>query len=161
MSLSKDVHGIEKPYVFMEELQKQKLDAIRIIKLILADDEIGDAMKAKVIDTMLWNISGVGEGTYGQYLIRFRSTKSIKNKDAQIRHDHVYQRKYLKETILQKRVLTDETVDKIIGCVVTSEEHEELHRVDKSLDGWDRYIAANIEVQDMENNCIYKFPTTR
>jgi len=161
MILSKDVRGIDKPYVFTEELQKQKKDATRIIEMVLADNEIGDDMKKKVIDVMLWNITGVGEGSKGQYLIRFRSTQSIQNKDAEIRHDHVYQRKYLKESILQERVLTNETIEKIIGCVVTFEKHEELHKVDKTLDGWDRYVAAKIEVQDMENNCIYKFPTAK
>jgi hypothetical protein len=159
MILSKDVHGIDKPYVFTGELKKQTKDAIRIINVILSDKEVGDDMKKKVIDLMLWNISGNGEGAHGQYLIRFRSTQSIKNKDAQIRHDHVYQRKYLRELILQEGVLTNETFEKIIGCVVTIEEHEKLHKVDKNLVGWDRYIVANIEVKDMENNLIYKFPT--
>lgn len=161
MPLSKEVHGIEMPYILTEQLKKQKQDAIRIIKLILADNEISDNMKEKVIDVMLWNITGIGEGSLGQYLIRFRSTNSINNKDSELRHEHVYQRKNLRKLILTEGALSQETIDNIIGCVVTKEEHEKLHKVDKSLDGWDRYVAANIEVQDMENNCKYIFPSVK
>ena len=159
MPLRTNIAGMDSLYVFTDKLKKQKRDAVRIMKLILVDNEIGKEMKKKVIDTMLWNISGLGEGSFGKYLIRFRSKKSLDNQDARIIHEHVYPKKYLIEKIMNENNPDDETIDKIFGCIVTEDEHRELHKKEhKNLIGWERYKAAGIEVQDMIDNSPYKFP---
>ena len=159
MPLNKNIKGIRNKYEYTDELKKQKEDAIEIIKMVIKNDSIGIKMKEKVIDTMLWNISGIGEGSDGKYLIRFRSDEAIYNDDASLIHDHVFQRKLLKKSILDEKELTQSTIDKIIGCVVTKKQHDILHKEGKGLDGWDRYIAADItKIQDMQEEHNFILP---
>ncbi len=116
-------------------------------------------MKKKVIDSMLWNISGASEKSNGKYLIRYRSEESMGNKNASLIHEHVFQKKYLIDEIIEKNILTKEIIEKIVGCVVTDKEHKELHKKKyNNLIGWERYEKANIKVIDKLNNQPFIFP---
>ena len=60
--------------------------------------------------------------------------------------DHIYQRKNLIERILNGHDVSS-VIDVAVACLVTKDEHRNLP---DTLEGWDRYKAAQIKVYDLK-----------
>jgi hypothetical protein len=43
----------------------------------------------------------------------------------------------------------------VVSCIVTKTEHERLTRFDETCQGWDRYLAARVDVYDMATGNLF------
>lgn len=130
--------------------EKQIEDSKTIIKAVLELDVHND-MKRKVIDLMLWNITGA----YGKYKLSYISVAAKDNPKLKINHEHVFRKKTMIDRIMQEPNKVENILEEAIGCVVTVEEHtrlREIEKVNKDVDGWERYKLAQIKVLDIKNN---------
>lgn len=64
-------------------------------------------------------------------------------------HEHVYTRRSMTERIRHGEDPAIVFAD-AHGCVVTTQEHHPLMPFDLTLEGWERYRAANIRVIDTD-----------
>jgi hypothetical protein len=90
----------------------------------------------------------------GKYNLRYRSAGARKLAHADrrlLRHEHVQTRKQLVEEMIAEPSRVREIVLGATACVVTAEEHQRLAAVGEELQGWDRYLAAGIDVYDDHN----------
>jgi hypothetical protein len=46
----------------------------------------------------------------------------------------------------------EQIIKKAVCCVVTKDEHKRLSGVPKSVEGFDRYVAAGVSYRDMAND---------
>jgi hypothetical protein len=70
-----------------------------------------------------------------------------------LRHEHVVPRAKLVAEMLDHPDRIDELTRKAVACIVTPAEHDLLKPFD-SHDGWDRYLAAFIDVYDMATRTL-------
>ena len=66
----------------------------------------------------------------------------------QLRHDHVLTRKRLIDAMIREPETAEQTLLTAVACVVTAEEHTRLTALGDTQEGWDRYVAAGIDVFD-------------
>lgn len=66
----------------------------------------------------------------------------------QLRHDHVLTRKRLIDVMIRRPETAEQTLLTAVACVVTAEEHVRLTALGETQEGWDRYIAAEVDVFD-------------
>lgn len=156
-TISKHHKRLTKPYVQSPGSAEIVRSAKNLARLILASDLIIDRHKKKILSDVLWLISEAD----GKYTTRFRSAEVIRlakeepNSDIKIQHEHVFQRKKIKEEILHRKKellanpsLLDEILDRTVGCVVTETEHKNLPGCQC---GWSRY-TARVRVLDMSES---------
>jgi hypothetical protein len=88
-----------------------------------------------------------------------RVNRSYKWRDKHLRHDHVLQRKYMVDALLNANHEAVATIlNKAIGCIVTKAEHDKLRQF-ANFDGWERYRQAGIVIIDMETGRPFDFPS--
>jgi hypothetical protein len=124
----------------------QMHEAKIIIKAVL-ELNVSVPMKRKVIDSMLWNITGA----FGKYNTRYISKEAMENHDIVKNHEHVFRKKNMINNILAHPEELDSILENAVGCTVTIDEHKLLGEVDRSnkgIDGWERYKQAGISVYD-------------
>lgn len=147
--------------MILPEYKKHKDFDKRIKSAYLAISEILKldlyfSHKKELLSTCIWKITEAN-GKYSTRFISEKALEQIKNK-SNIQHEHVFERKYLIEKLLETPSLSEETLNNAIACLVTKDEHKLLTNISKNnLQGWDRYIEANIKVYDLINQCEYKF----
>jgi hypothetical protein len=73
-------------------------------------------------------------------------------------HEHVNERAKTCEKLLKPSANIDEILNTVVACVVTKDEHNDLRKKGKHLEGWERYKAAQIRVWDTENGSEYIYP---
>jgi hypothetical protein len=66
-----------------------------------------------------------------------------------LRHDHVTTRRSILACLASPGADVEATLRSVISCTVTKAEHERLTKFDDTCVGWDRYIAARIDVYDL------------
>jgi hypothetical protein len=136
---------------------KQIEDAKIVIRNVLQMD-IGDEMKRKIIDVMLWNITGA----FGKLNTKFVSEGSLDSPIKLLRHEHVFTKKSLIERIMSRNGDLDCIIQDAIACIVTKAEHEILHINGKGKLGWDRYKNTAIKVFELDDEIAYrKIPELR
>jgi len=119
--------------------------AYTAVKAILSL-ELYPAHKRELLDICIWKISEVD----GKYKTRYRSIGALQEMDVRnLRHEHVEERKELIYRLIEDPDNYESILNDIVACIVTKEEHEQLHRQNKK--GWDRYKAAKIKVFDLIN----------
>ena len=124
-------------------------DSKTIIKAVLMLD-IHEDMKKKVMDTMLWNITGA----FGKFQTRYISDGAKLSNGDPLRHEHVFTKKSLVTRIMDKLEDLDTILKDAIGCVVTNEEHKRLHDKGKDDEGLKRYIKAGIKVWELDDDLL-------
>lgn len=144
----------ETEYRLHREADARDATARKLVKLLLKsyDDFEYEPWVREFIKLGLWKVS---EAEAGKYNTRYRSLRSLR-KGARVQHDHVVERaKLADELVAAHRAAdperVDEILDRVIGCVVTKDEHRRLadiSRLNPNLDGWERYAAAGIVVID-------------
>ena len=129
---------------YKEHSQKERyLRSIKnnIIALLAADSE--ERHKRDLLDICIWQITEID----GKYNTRYRSEGAMDKKNwHEVQHEHVYQRKNLIERILNGHDVSS-VIDVAVACLVTKDEHRNLP---DTLEGWDRYKAAQIKVYDLK-----------
>lgn len=124
----------------------EKLESLRqAVQHVLAMDNVLDTHKRSLLDVLLWRWTGID----GKWNLQYRSEGVLAGDASPMRHEHVVERKKLITRLLDDPDNYRRILDSAVGCLVTLDEHTQLRRVDKSLDGWARYEAAKIVVHDM------------
>ncbi len=131
--------------------KKQIEDSKTIIKMVLNLPEVDNVTKYKVIDLMLWNITGA----YGKLNTKFVSEGAITSKDEKLQHEHVFTKKYLINRILNEPDNLDSIFELAFACIVTEKEHHKLSNV-KDVEGWSRYVNAGIKVFALDDDIVYR-----
>jgi hypothetical protein len=129
--------------------EQQLASAVTLARVVLATPDVHESQRRKLLTEILWFATQVD----GKYTCRYRSAGAravIAGIAAtnSLRHDHVLTRKELTEALLADPEHVDEIIRSAIGCVVTKDEHDRLGSVSASASGWDRYLAARVDVFD-------------
>ena len=128
-----------------------------IIALLAAD--LIDEQRVKLLKTCLWFVT---EAEGHKHKTRFRSAGCVANVDEKLQHEHVYQLKNLAVRLMKNSDTVDEVVGIAVGCTVTRSEHLRLTAISKAnpdLDGWARYVKAEVRVFDMATGTERVFAT--
>lgn len=132
--------------------EEQIKESKKIIGIILNPSyNIHIDMKRKVIDTMLWNITGA----FGKFHTRFISDGAKISHDELLNHEHVFTKKSLIQRILADQDNLETILKDAIGCVVTKDEHNRLNK-EKNVEGWQRYIKAKIKVWELDDDILFR-----
>jgi hypothetical protein len=136
-------------YRIHPDAERRIESAIRAAEAILRVD-LYPAHKRELLSVCIWKATEAAP--MSKYQTRFRSRASLGVSDSQLAHDHVKQRKRLIDEMLAHPERTAQILETAIACVVTREEHDRLTRISNeqpSIDGWDRYKTAAIDVVDL------------
>jgi hypothetical protein len=112
------------PWMPPSDLESRIESAVRAL-LFTRQPELHSQMRDRVLGQVLWFATEVPS----KYATRYRSSEA-------------YRLQQTGAEAIRSVVLA------LQGCVVTRTEHKRLQPFDKTHQGWDRYIAANIQVVD-------------
>ena len=95
----------------------------------------------------------------GKYSTRYRSV-GARELDASdwwrhLRHEHVLTRKELVAAMLAAPDQAGEILQSAIACTVTADEHRRLGAVGEDIRGWERYVAAGVDVFDEQAGAFF------
>jgi hypothetical protein len=133
-----------------EQADINRRSAIALARHIVAirHPDILPAHLRRALDAAIWAYTKAD----GKYSTRYRSVGALGEMNRRrLTHEHVVTRKLLVDRMLAEPQRVGEILATAVACVVTREEHRRLSeatRADPSLEGWDRYAAAGIEVVD-------------
>jgi hypothetical protein len=147
------------PWVESPHASDHLRSAAALARFALTSDDLTEEHRYRLLNNAVWYVTEAA----GKYKTRFRSASvlSLETKAplrkwwSELRHDHVTRR----AALLQQLKTADADVEAIlrsaVSCVVTKSEHERLSRFDETLDGWDRYRAAGVDVYDMATGDLF------
>lgn len=131
----------------MTKAKNRKQSAIKLADHLLKIDqsEIENSHLRELLSVLIWKYTQ----SEGKYTLRFRSEQAIQETNPKnLVHEHVVERKKLVDLLMARRTSAQEIFKSAVACVVTKDEHAKLNSLPIEIDGWDRYIAANIKVID-------------
>lgn len=133
------------PYTKPTNLESHLASLENLIATI-RDSDLPLESKKRMLNHALWEISIAR----GNFVPEFRSNSVLMGaKGTKIQRDHVFKRKQLVQDVLSQRERLGMILGRVIHCVVTEDEHARLTNVPDSIDGWERYRFAKIEVPNM------------
>ena len=142
------------PFEPHPDAQERKDSAIKLIKAILAIDDLYERHRRRFLSNCLWQLTEAEGRT--KYETRFRSEEALRAKKKKgLRHEHVFTRKKMVKELIDCPDCVDEIVEKAVACVVTTAEHVKLSKLDKAepeIDGWKRYKRTGIVVIDTKTD---------
>jgi hypothetical protein len=130
--------------------EERRHSAISAIKALLAAPNLYPTLRRELISLALGKLTEA-EGM-SKHRTRYRSQSSIGAPSNCLRHDHVFGKKRMMEALIASPDRADNILGVAVGCTVTKEEHDSLHKLDRespNSDGWDRYKQLGITVIDM------------
>jgi hypothetical protein len=139
------------------------VESVRVlVHLLLNTKGIHKKHQKRFLDRCLWQLTEA-EGAH-KYDLRYvsegaRSQVEV-NERKGLRHEHVYRRANMVRRLIDNPERADAILNEARGCVVTIEEHKKLDQVDRvsrDVDGWERYRPADIAVFDRRLNRIVSF----
>jgi hypothetical protein len=107
----------------------------------------------------IWYVSEAA----GKYKTRYRSAgvlsleaeTPVRKWSSELRHDHVSTRRSVIERLSAPGADVEAVLSSVVSCIVTKTEHERLTRFDETCQGWDRYLAARVDVYDMATGNLF------
>jgi hypothetical protein len=138
--------------------QNRLRSAVALAQFAVTSPDLTPKHRTRLLNEAIWYRTEGG----GKYTIRFRSsgvltleaTQPIKSWRKHLRHEHVVARAAL---VAEMRTHPDQIHDivrKAVACIVTPLEHDQLKPFDASHYGWERYLAASIDVYDMTTGIL-------
>ena len=133
--------------------------AAALARFAVASDELTDYHQRQLLNNAVWYVTEAA----GKYNTRFRSAgvlwleaeAPIRKWRSELRHDHVTRRAALIRQLMMADADVEAVLRAAVSCVVTKSEHELLSRFDEVMDGWDRYLAAGVDVYDMATGELF------
>lgn len=135
-----------KPYRERKDL-RERLHACETLTSCLRDADLPLNIKKRMLNHAVWAVT-IARGNFAS---RFRSAGVLNGtiNTTRIQREHVYKREQIVKDILAKNEPLAATLDRIVHCLVTVEEHgTRLNKVDPGIDGPQRYIFAGVQVYD-------------
>lgn len=86
--------------------------------------------------------------------VRYRSGAVVAGGATKVQYEHVVPRKTLVDRMLAEPNAIPEILASAVACLVTVEEHRRLTALPPTIEAWDRYRAAGIEVTDMADGTL-------
>lgn len=151
-----------RPYTALWTVDPDEPDRLRsavaLAQFALTSPDLTQTHRVRLLNEAIWYRTEGG----GKYKIRYRSSGvltlqaagAIKSWWKQLRHEHVVARATL---VAEMRAHPDQVHDiirKAVACVVTPLEHDQLKPFDVTHYGWERYLAASIDVYDMATRTL-------
>jgi hypothetical protein len=106
--------------------------------------------RAETYKIALFQLTESGGG-WRKQAPRYRTRAAVCGPATKYQHEHVVERKWLVRALEAHPDQTDEILALAVACLVTEDEHD-LLRAHRECFGWDRYIAAGIEVVDAKHD---------
>ncbi|RPF29047.1 hypothetical protein [Georgenia muralis] len=157
--------NLSRVYVEDAGMPARRESALRLIHHQLGLTDVTDPHKKEMLSIAIWKwTEAEGVAPYAKYHVRLRSTGALDTSSpSPVNHEHVWQRKWIIEQLLNRPEWSlDELRDFLeqyaVACTVTVEEHARLGQV--SAVGWDRYVAAGVEIYDMLEERRFVPPTS-
>jgi hypothetical protein len=129
------------------ERDRRRTSAVALAEFAASSGDLDADHRRKTLSLALW----LATEADGKYNLRYRSAGARELGPADrrlLRHEHVQTRKQLIDEITAHPSRTREIVLSALACVVTDDEHQRLTAVAENLQGWNRYIAAGVDVYD-------------
>jgi hypothetical protein len=151
-----------RPYAALWAIEPGEEDrlrsAIALARFALTSPDLTETHRRRLLREAIWYRTEGG----GKYKVRYRSVGVLTLEDADVikewwkhlRHEHVVPRAKLVAEILAYPDRIEEVVRKAVACIVTPAEHDQLKPFDASHYGWERYLAASIDVYDMATGTL-------
>jgi hypothetical protein len=144
----------QRPWQPPKDEEKVKRSCVAIAEFAVSSPELTPVHRRNLLNTALWWITELG----GKYTTRYRSRGVLElgaGQQSQLRHEHVLTRQALVANMLAEPERVQELLMSAVGCVVTREEHAVLTQFDRTHEGWERYLAAGIDVMDMQDGAWF------
>jgi hypothetical protein len=133
--------------------------AAALARFALESAELTDDHRRQLLNNAVWYVSEAA----GKYKTRYRSAgvlsleadASVPMWRSKLRHDHVTTRRSILASLASPGADVEATLRSVISCTVTKPEHERLTKFDDTCAGWDRSIAARIDVYDMATCTLF------
>jgi hypothetical protein len=129
------------------ERERRLASAVAVARFALESPDLYDAHRNELLSFACWWATELD----GKYKTRFRSLGARRPGARDLRHEHVVPRKALRQAMQREPARAAEILREALGCVVTREEHDRLEAVGGQLEGWERYIAAGVDVFDEQD----------
>lgn len=133
------------PYVKHPDAEARRASAIRLAQVLVATDGIHPSHRRHALTNAVWWYTEAD----GKLKVRYRSSGVLAGGAVKVHHEHVVPRKNLVDRMLADPDAIPEILASAVACLVTVEEHRRLTALPPSVEGWDRYRAAGVEVRDM------------
>lgn len=139
------LRGVQKPFS-VPDLAERLQRNVRVVTALGCADLHPEELRSH-FDLALWRATELDRNRL-KYCIRFRSAAVLQAQEVEIRHEHVVERRWLLERMLENPPRAHRWLALAVGCVVTREEHDALSAADGW--GWERYSKAGIAVVDCQ-----------
>jgi hypothetical protein len=131
--------------------------AVAVATFAVACEDLTNDHRQQLLNNAIWYVTE----SAGKYTTRYRSAgvlgleaaNPVRNWRAQLRHDHVVPRAAL-ITAMREGADVEAVLASATSCVVTKAEHRRLSAYDGTHSGWDRYLAALVDVYDMATRTL-------
>ena len=138
-------------WVPRKDSDRRMSSAVLLAKTIVSlKSELTSSHLREFLSNTIWKYTECD----GKYTTRFKSRGAILQPKEKQNHEHVVTRKSLVDEIIAEPARIDEIFKKAIGCTVLKSEHKlitETEKLNPMLLGWDRYVAAGVEVYDLKH----------
>lgn len=121
-------------------------EAAIAVRAALAAD-IPERIEREWLKSAIWYCTATPGGKYEQ---RYATPAFLDLDDLRgvARHEHVVTVKWLRDAVSATPDHIESILSLAVGCNVTKPEHTRLTRFDRTHFGWERYLAAGIDVID-------------
>lgn len=137
-------------WVPRKDSEHRKRSAVLLAKMIVGiKDELTSSHLREFLSNTIWKYTECD----GKYTTRYRSRGAILHPKEKLNHEHVLTRKFLVDQIIAEPTRIEEIFERAIGCTVLRSEHKLITKAEQlnpTLFGWDRYLAAGVEVWDLK-----------
>ncbi len=144
--MRKKFNPIDKHSPYADEIY-MKESVLQLIDFVAKSKNLHPIIRKNTLSYLLWPLTELK--TSLKYKTRYYSENALTTEE-DLRHEHVYTRKYLISLILNNYGEFLKIVPKIVGCTVTKSEGYILNKVDANAQGWERYKLASIRVFDRQ-----------
>jgi hypothetical protein len=128
--------------------ERRLASAVAVATFALAAPDLYETHRNELLSFACWWATELD----GKYKTRYRSTAARQPGATDLRHEHVVPRKTLREAIEREPDRVADILREALACVVTREEHDRLNTLGSEHEGWERYIAAGIDVFDEQES---------
>lgn len=135
-----------RPHPNAQERVRSAKAAIRALLTL----DLYPSHKRELLSICLWKLTEAE--SRGKYNLRYQTPAALEAAVQERQHEHVVERKKIVEALIAEPDRMDEILQGVVGCTVTKDEHRRLTELSRSrpdLEGWERYEAAGIAVEDL------------
>lgn len=141
----------------------QRIESAKRVLRFALTQSLHPDMQRRLLKEVLWAAT---EARFHKHKLSLRTPdadreilKSEPKLGSRVRHEHVYQRRWVIAQILTEPDRADELLEKFaVACVVTVDEAKRLEEHDH-LVGWQRYSAANLSVLEvLDDGTVQPYP---